>query len=90
MGSTKANGRTCSDSGKFSPFITASVLIVSETAQYYAALCEWVSGERRHHDFTTNVYLDAYKSHILALDKIEGKRPTSYHNMMADIYQFAV
>ena len=58
--------------------------------QYFTALCEWESGKRKQRKFTVDAYLDAYKCHIATLDKIEHACNTSYHNMMAEIYQFAV
>jgi hypothetical protein len=70
--------------------ITIFYLIIFEIVQYYAALSKWITGEQRHHDFTTNMFTEAYKCHISTLDKIEGKHLTSYQNMMAEIYQFAV
>ncbi|KAN0135972.1 hypothetical protein V8E53_006133 [Lactarius tabidus] len=66
----------------------AMVALVSMA--YYAALSKWITGEQRHHDFTTNMFTEAYKCHISTLDKIEGKHLTSYQNIMAEIYQFAV
>ncbi|KAN0140700.1 hypothetical protein V8E53_001527 [Lactarius tabidus] len=65
----------------------AMVALVSTA--YYAALCEWDTGERKHHDFTSNMFLEAYNSHVSTLDKIDGLRNTSYHTMMTEIYQFA-
>ena len=58
-------------------------------SQYYAALSEWSTGERKQHDFTANMFLDAYGCHIVSLEKIENLRNPSYHKMMADIYQLA-
>jgi len=46
-------------------------------------------GKRKQHDFTANMFLDAYNGHIVSLNKIESKRNVSYHKMMAEIYQLA-
>ncbi|KAN0136269.1 hypothetical protein V8E53_005874 [Lactarius tabidus] len=66
----------------------AMVALVSTA--FYAALHEWESGERKPHDFTANAFMEAYSTHISSLDSIETKRNTSYHSMMAEIYQLAV
>ena len=57
--------------------------------KYYAALNEWLTGERKHYDFTTNMNLDVYKGHIESLNSIESARKGFYHRMMADIYHLA-
>ena len=36
------------------------------------------------------MFLDAYNSHIVNLNKIESVCKTSYHKMMAEIYQGVV
>ncbi|KAH9168165.1 hypothetical protein EDB89DRAFT_1909496 [Lactarius sanguifluus] len=51
------------------------------------ALREWSTGERRQLDFTTNTFVEVYECHIANLNRIEMERNTSYHKMMADIYQ---
>ncbi|KAH8976951.1 hypothetical protein EDB86DRAFT_2838744 [Lactarius hatsudake] len=56
---------------------------------YYAALHEWSTGERRQLDFTTNTFVEVYECHIANLNWIETECNTSYHKMMADIYQLA-
>ncbi|KAH9083699.1 hypothetical protein EDB83DRAFT_2669654 [Lactarius deliciosus] len=56
---------------------------------YYATLSEWGTGKRRQQDFTANIYLDAYNSHVNSLIDIEKNRKVFYHNMMAEIYQLA-
>ncbi|KAH9060276.1 hypothetical protein EDB87DRAFT_1728537 [Lactarius vividus] len=63
----------------------AMVALVSTA--YYAALREWSTGERRQLDFTTNTFVEVYECHIANLNRIEMERNTSYHKMMADIYQ---
>ncbi|KAH9173105.1 hypothetical protein EDB89DRAFT_2229011 [Lactarius sanguifluus] len=63
----------------------AMVALVSTA--YYAALREWSTGERRQLDFTTNTFVEVYECHIANLNWIEMERNTSYHKMMADIYQ---
>ncbi|KAH9067676.1 hypothetical protein EDB87DRAFT_1678000 [Lactarius vividus] len=63
----------------------AMVALVSTA--YYAALREWSTGERRQLDFTTNTFVEVYECHIANLNQIEMERNTSYHKMMADIYQ---
>ncbi|KAN0138827.1 hypothetical protein V8E53_003215 [Lactarius tabidus] len=65
----------------------AMVALVS--IAYYAALCEWDMGEQKHHNFTSNMFLEAYNCHVSTLDKIDGLCNTSYHTMMMEIYQFA-
>jgi hypothetical protein len=70
--------------------MTVSYLIIFGIVQYYAALSEWITGEWRHHDFTTNMFTEAYHCHILTLNKIKAKCLVSYNNMMVEIYQFAV
>ncbi|KAN0134067.1 hypothetical protein V8E53_008285 [Lactarius tabidus] len=57
---------------------------------FYAALHEWETGERKSHDFTANAFMEAYSTHIASLGNIETKHNTSYHSMMAEIYQLAV
>ncbi|KAN0141621.1 hypothetical protein V8E53_000083 [Lactarius tabidus] len=66
----------------------AMVALVSTA--FYAALHEWESGERKPHDFTANAFMEAYGTHISSLDSIKTKHNTSYHSMMAEIYQLAV
>ncbi|KAH8988113.1 hypothetical protein EDB92DRAFT_1948290 [Lactarius akahatsu] len=66
----------------------AMVALVSTA--YYAALREWSTGERRQLDFTTNTFVEVYECHIANLNRIEMERNTSYHKMMADIYQLVI
>ncbi|KAH9013013.1 hypothetical protein EDB85DRAFT_2158522 [Lactarius pseudohatsudake] len=68
--------------------VPKAMLALVSTA-YYAALCEWSTGERRQLDFTTNTFVEVYECHIANLNWIETERNTSYHKMMADIYQLA-
>jgi hypothetical protein len=91
LGGTKGHGCVGINGSECFPLssTTLYLLIVSGLAQYYAALCEWNTGEQKHHDFTANMFLEAYNCHVSTLDKIEGLRNTSYHNMMTEIYQFA-
>ncbi|KAI9453765.1 hypothetical protein BJY52DRAFT_1189338 [Lactarius psammicola] len=65
----------------------AMVALVSTA--YYAALKEWITGERKQCDFTANMNLDVYKGHVNTLDAIESTHKPSYHRMMAEIYQLA-
>ncbi|KAN0128865.1 hypothetical protein V8E53_013317 [Lactarius tabidus] len=65
----------------------AMVTLVSTA--FYAALHEWETGERKSHDFTANAFTEAYSTHIASLGNIETKHNTSYHSMMAEIYQLA-
>ena len=91
LGGAKANGGTGINSREFfSLAIQVLYLIGFGIVQYFAALCEWESGERKPRKFTVDAHLNTYKCHIATLDKIERARNTSYHNMMAEIYQFAV
>ncbi|KAH9040364.1 hypothetical protein EDB85DRAFT_2140500 [Lactarius pseudohatsudake] len=68
--------------------VPKAMLTLVSTA-YYAALREWSTGERRQLDFTTNTFVEVYECHIANLNQIETERNTSYHKMMADIYQLA-
>ncbi|KAH9020988.1 hypothetical protein EDB85DRAFT_2152660 [Lactarius pseudohatsudake] len=68
--------------------VPKAMLALVSTA-YYAALREWSTGERRQLDFTTNTFVEVYECHIANLNRIETERNTSYHKMMADIYQLA-
>ncbi|KAF8264816.1 hypothetical protein EI94DRAFT_1591542, partial [Lactarius quietus] len=65
----------------------AMVALVSTA--YHAALSEWSTGKRKQHNFTANMFLDAYRCHIASLEKIENLCNVSYHKMMAEIYQLA-
>ncbi|KAI9430723.1 hypothetical protein H4582DRAFT_2063463 [Lactarius indigo] len=68
--------------------VPKAMLVLVSTA-YYAALHEWSTGEWKQHDFTTNTFVEAYDCHIVSLNWIESECKTSYHKMMAEIYQLA-
>ncbi|KAN0141478.1 hypothetical protein V8E53_000723 [Lactarius tabidus] len=70
--------------------MVALVSMAVELPWFYAALHEWELGKRKPHDFTANAFMEAYSTHISSLDSIETKHNTSYHSMMAEIYQLAV
>ncbi|KAI9441955.1 hypothetical protein BJY52DRAFT_1229332 [Lactarius psammicola] len=66
------------------------VMVALVATGFYAALHEWSTGERKHIDFTANMYLDVYNCHINALEKIERNCQKPFQNMMADIFRLAV
>ncbi|KAI9450402.1 hypothetical protein BJY52DRAFT_1191878 [Lactarius psammicola] len=66
------------------------VMVVLVATGFYAALYEWSTGERKHIDFTANMYLDIYNCHINALEKIERNCQKPFQNMMADIFRLVV
>ncbi|KAI9430760.1 hypothetical protein H4582DRAFT_2063413 [Lactarius indigo] len=68
--------------------VPKAMLVLVSTA-YYAALHEWSTGKWKQHDFTTNTFVEAYDCHIVSLNWIESECKTSYHKMMAEIYQLA-
>ena len=40
-------------------------------------------GEWKKIEFTANMYMDVYRSHIASLDKLESKQKSTFHTMMA-------
>ena len=47
-------------------------------------------GEQTPFDFTADMNLNVYNAHIASFNKIESNHNSSYHNMMADIYQLSM
>ena len=47
-------------------------------------------GEQKPMDFTANMYLDVYGGHISSFDKMEKEQNSTYHCMMANLYQLVV
>ena len=40
-------------------------------------------------EFSADAYLDVYDGHISTLNRIECKHPSTFHTMMADLYNIA-
>ena len=87
---SKSHGRVGCNRGESVLLTRIYYLITSAFLKFYAALHEWSTGERKHIDFTANMYLDVYNCHINALEKIERNCQKPFQNMMADIFRLAV
>ncbi|KAH8991903.1 hypothetical protein EDB86DRAFT_2830640 [Lactarius hatsudake] len=65
--------------------VPAPMVALVATAMY-ATLHEWCTGTPQVFEFSTNTYLEVYRSNTNTLNFILNNRPNAYHVMMADIY----
>ena len=57
--------------------------------QLYASINEWRKGVYQPTEFSADAYLDVYDGYIGTLNCIECERPSSFHMMMANLYDLA-